>query len=102
MAMQPNITPEHLIIIEPITGPPEYTATLVPLVEAMNRTIKNRRDIWPSREEAGKDLRRKGVWKYYDQRVFDIYLVRSSANGCQLTLVCRNTDSATYPPVRTG
>jgi hypothetical protein len=35
----------------------------------------NRRDIWPSREEAFKLLQSRPAWKVWDERVLKIYVV---------------------------
>lgn len=35
----------------------------------------NRRDIWPSREEAYKSLKARPAWKAWDDRVLKIFVV---------------------------
>jgi hypothetical protein len=37
---------------------------------------EKRRDIWPSKEEAYKILKARGIWKTWDDRVLRSYVVR--------------------------
>ncbi|KAH6910790.1 hypothetical protein BKA70DRAFT_1271530 [Coprinopsis sp. MPI-PUGE-AT-0042] len=37
----------------------------------------NRRDTWPSKEDAYRNLKTRGIWKTFDDRVLRINVVRA-------------------------
>ena len=108
--MQPYIPMERVIFIELYAGTREYMKSMVPTVNAMNGVVANRRDVWPSREAAEKDLRRYRPWKYYDKGVWDLYLVRfysyasrmssSNAAGSNMDFVISQQALTTSPGQR--
>ena len=54
-------------------------------VEVMSRSGLRRRDTWASRVEALDYFRARGVWKIWDVRALELYVVRIS-HSVQSTL----------------
>ena len=72
LGYSPTLKFESLIVCELMSMHPRYAE------ETQRVLVKgaiNRRDIWPSREEAYKTLKSRGVWKAWDDRVLRIFVV---------------------------
>lgn len=65
----PSLKFEGLILCEYMTLAKKYTGA----VKLASGSV-NRRDIWPSREEAYKLLKARPAWKVWDDRVLQIYV----------------------------
>lgn len=71
----PSLKFESLILCEHMTLGQKYSGKTS--VTLANGAV-NRRDIWPSREEAYKLLKARPAWKSWDDRVLKIFVVCSS------------------------
>ncbi|KAH6910789.1 Alpha/beta hydrolase fold-1 [Coprinopsis sp. MPI-PUGE-AT-0042] len=71
--------------------------------ELLSGGAGNRRDVWPSKEEAYKILKSRGTWKSWDERVLRNYVetglkpTKEGDNGTGVTLKCSKIqESACY------
>jgi hypothetical protein len=53
--------------------PREYTG---PAGNMLSSGAEKRRDTWPSKEEAYKIMKSRGVWSTWDDRVLRLFIVR--------------------------
>ncbi|KAJ6605076.1 Alpha/beta hydrolase fold-1 [Mycena sp. CBHHK59/15] len=71
LTYQPELKPDRLVLIEPM-------AIAESAGPAMKKFLAggsaNRRDIWPSREEAYNVLKSRPAWKIWDDRILRLYV----------------------------
>lgn len=68
----PSLKFESLILCEHMTLGQKYSGKTS---ATLSNGAVNRRDIWPSREEAYKLLKARPAWKSWDDRVLKIFVV---------------------------
>jgi len=66
---------QSLYIIEPVFLPDGID--LIPMLKFLTYSTYIRRDVWPSREEAYKDLNTSKGLKKWDRRVLRLFVVSS-------------------------
>jgi hypothetical protein len=72
LTYQPQLKPEFLIMID-MMG---ISSEAIPaMMKFLTEGSINRRDVWPSREEAYKLLKARQAWRIWDDRVLRLFVV---------------------------
>ncbi|KAF9037746.1 Alpha/beta hydrolase fold-1 [Panaeolus papilionaceus] len=71
LGFYPKITWHALVLCEPMIMPPKYAKGVG---DMLANGAANRRDIWPSREEAYQVFTSRGTWKTWDPRTRKLFV----------------------------
>ncbi|KAJ7671263.1 Alpha/beta hydrolase fold-1 [Mycena polygramma] len=71
LSYQPKLNPQCLIMVD-MTG--MHDDAVPALMKFLTEGAMQRRDVWPSREEAYRSMKARPPWKAWDDRVLKLYV----------------------------
>jgi hypothetical protein len=78
----PKVAFAGVILLDPALLPPPFPSTTA-LTNMFGKFAASKRDKWPSRADARKDLARHPSFKNWDARALDLFVVRCSLSNSE-------------------